>query len=158
MSEDPNVDVGALPDELRVAEIVGETLTEHLGDGLTGAASVVDMQEYQRVLLPLKGRPEHAQAQFPPPSEDTLAWVDLYRHDDPAGVPDDVPVWPRNQMFYERRYVVKFFPDDPAYVVVLGGFDWYTLGWMSANSLDVARGLIGPGRRRKFGEFTDSLL
>src|SRR5690242_5301325 len=69
-----------MPDERRLAEALAQSLTGNLADYLTTSAWVEDKHDFFRVVLPLKGRPERANAQFPPPSEDTLAWIELYRY------------------------------------------------------------------------------
>jgi hypothetical protein len=132
-----------MPDERQLAEALAQSLTGDLADDLTKPAWVEDKHGFFRVVLPLKGRPEWANAQVPPPSEDTLAWFDLYRYDDPAAVPAGLERWRRQGMQDDTRFILEFLPGDPVYVVERGGFHWYTLSGRTVRALDGIRGLVG---------------
>jgi hypothetical protein len=139
--------LGQMPDERLLAEELAQSLTGDLADYLTKSAWVVDKDDFFRVVLPLKGRPENANAQFPPPSEDTLAWIDLYRYDDPAAAPTGLERWRRQGMQDDEKFILEFRPDDPVYVIERGGFQWYTLGGHTVRALDEICGLTSPDRR-----------
>src|SRR3954466_13578169 len=52
--------LGQVPNERLLAEELAQSLTGDLVDYLTKPAWVVDRHDFFRVVLPLKGRPEHA--------------------------------------------------------------------------------------------------
>ncbi len=134
---------GPMPPSRDVAETVSVCMSQELSERMTGAAWVEELVEGYRVVLPLRGDPvAHHNSLFPPPAEDMLAWIDLHRYDDPARAPSGLVSWQRSNKFYARSFRVEFLAEDPIYVVELGGYDWYTLGWMTVRCLDGARGLL----------------
>ena len=77
-----------MPPSRDIAEMVSMCMTGQLNEWVTARAWVEELAEGYRVVLPLRGDPiAHRNAQFPPPPEDTLAWIDLYRYDDPSRAP-----------------------------------------------------------------------
>ena len=66
--------------------------------------------------------------------------MDLYRYDNPSRAPAGLERWERERKFYAKAFAVEFLPGDPVYVVELGGYEWYSIAWMTVQCLDVARG------------------
>jgi len=130
---------GPMPPSRDVAEMVSVCMSQELSESMTGTAWVEELTEGYRVVLPLRGDPiAHRNSLFPRPAENALAWIDLHRYDEPSRVPAGLVTWLRHEKFYSRRFRVEFLPQDPVYAVELGGFDWYTLGWMTVRCLDGA--------------------
>jgi len=126
-----------------VALAVSGCMTMKFSHYLTGPAWFEELDIGYRVVLPLRGDPaSHANSQFPPPAEDTVATIDLYRYDDPNNAPRGIEKWDRNVKFYAREFLVELSPGDPVYFVRLGGYDWYTIGWRTVGCLDEIRRLI----------------
>jgi hypothetical protein len=86
----PGAASAQVPFPPRVADAVAECVTGNIPALLSAAASVEPITDGWRVLIPLAGQPPDLMAQTPPPTEDTLAWMDLYLFPNPNSVPPEV--------------------------------------------------------------------
>jgi hypothetical protein len=97
------------------------------------------MGTFYRVMLLLKGDKAAQGWQFPPPPDDEMAWFDLYRYSDQASIPDGIEDFER-KITTTRKLAIRYKPTDPAYVLVSGGYYWFTLHMTAVTSLDEACG------------------
>lgn len=80
-----------IPSPLAVAEDTARCVNDKLAPSLSRPVWVEDWATNYRVVVPLKGQPDaNRDVQSPPPAEDRLAWLDLYRIDDARNVPADL--------------------------------------------------------------------
>jgi hypothetical protein len=123
---------------LEVAELTADCLTRHWVQDITRPAWVEELDRGYRVVVPLRGQPERQDVQFRPPTEDTLAWFDLYRYDDFTRAPPGVRYLTGEGKEPYDRYAMRV--GNRAYVVYADGYDWYTLRSQGADCLAAALG------------------
>ena len=86
----PRPAMAQVPFPPRVADSIAGCVTGNIPSLLSEAAFTEQIPDGWRVLIPLAGQPPEPLAQTPPPTEDTLAWMDLYLFPSLGAVPPEV--------------------------------------------------------------------